>query len=307
MVRAMNLSTDSHTFELRARVIRPWMITIGAAAGALLAIQLTPSASPAIWISLGGGLLGGLLVPRPNRRPSTIEPDSESEFIPAALNGRPELRSFLLSLRHSLTEFAEHSDELLQEAAILKLVSAQEDLDNLAAGRVVYAATEAWRAAYERVLRSPGISRYLSVAWIRNDLYWRDVPGKHSMQLNFDLVELGVRIERILILNDFFWPVAALLPAKTICQWVDEQHKRGIVVRLMRESEIEHERELLTDFGIYGQRAAGRLELDDDCRTSRFTLDFAQQSIRCYEDQWRRLLLFSTPYQELLDRRVGRG
>ena len=150
----------------------------------------------------------------------------------------------------------------------------------------------------------PAWRNILSVAWLRSEDYWRDAPGRHSMQLNYDLVQLGARIERTLILNDFFWPQAALLPAKTICQWIDEQSKRGITVRLVRESEIEDEPELLCDFGIYGQRATGRLELDEG-RTVRFTLDFSQQSLQLYEDRWRKLLLFATPYRELLDRRVG--
>ena len=36
------------------------------------------------------------------------------------------------------------------------------------------------------------------------------------MQLNYELLQQGVRIERILILCDFFWLVAALLPSADI-------------------------------------------------------------------------------------------
>ena len=104
---------------------------------------------------------------------------------------------------------------------------------------------------YERILRIPGIGRYLSVAWLRSEDYWRDAPGQHSMQLNYDLIQLGLRIERTLILNDFFWPPGALLPVKPIYGWIEEQYKQGIVVHVVRESEIAEERDLLCDFGIY--------------------------------------------------------
>jgi hypothetical protein len=126
------------------------------------------------------------------------------------------------------------------------------------------------------------------------------------MQLNYDLIQLGVRIERTLILNDFFWPSGATLPAKVICQWIEDQYKRGIVIRLVRESEIEHESELLYDFGIYGRRATGQLELDEQCRAVRFTLDFTPQGVKLFEDRWRQLLLFAVPFRELLDR-VAQG
>jgi hypothetical protein len=207
-------------------------------------------------------------------------------------------------LTDSLCQLADQNDEILRDAAAIRLAAFQEDLRNLAGGRVVFAGTEAWRTAYECVLRTPGLRRYLSVAWLRNEDYWRDAPGRHSMQLNYDLIQLGVCIERTLILNDFFWPASATLPAKVICQWIEEQYKRGIVIRLVRESEIENEPELLCDFGIYGHRATGQLELDEQCRGERFTLDFTSQGMNLFEERWRRLLLFAVSFRELLNRKA---
>ena len=120
------------------------------------------------------------------------------------------------------------------------------------------------------------------------------------MQTNFDLLQEGGRIERILILNDFFWPVAALLPTSDICRWIDEQFDRGIWIGLIRESDIDAEADLLCDFGIYGSRATGTLELDTECRTTRFTFDFSPDGIRLAEDRWKRLLLYMISYAELL-------
>jgi hypothetical protein len=223
------------------------------------------------------------------------------------LQRHPELLVAYNSLTHGLVEISKHSDEIFRDTAAVRLAAIQEEMQTLAAGQIIFAGTEAWRTAYEQVLRAPGLHRYFSVAWLRSEDYWRDVPGRHSMQLNYNLIELGVRIERTLILSDFFWPPAAELPANVICQWIEQQHKRGVVIRLLRESQIEGESELLCDFGIYGDRATGVLELDDQCHTVRFTLDFAPRSIQLYEDRWRRLLLFAVSFRELLARRVHRG
>jgi hypothetical protein len=223
------------------------------------------------------------------------------------LRGHPELLFAYHALSESLCRLAGQSDEILLDTASIRLSSIQEELRLLAEGKVVFTDTEAWRTAYERILRTPGLARYLSVAWLRSEDYWRDAPGRHSMQLNYDLVQLGLRIERTLILNDFFWPPAAMLPAKIIYRWIEEQYKRGIVIRLIRESEIEGEPELLFDFGLYGHRAAGQLELDDNCRTVRFTLDFSPQTVRLFEERWRRLRLFAVSFRELLDQRIRGG
>jgi len=218
------------------------------------------------------------------------------------LRPHPELLCAHHALTHSLCQLAGQNDEILRDCASVRLAAIQEELRNLAEGKVVFIGTEAWRTAYERILRTPGLGRYFSVAWLRSEDYWRDAPGRHSMQLNYDLIQLGVRIERTLILNDFFWPPAAALPAKVICQWIEDQYKRGIVIRLVRESEIEAEPELLRDFGIYGHRATGQLELDEQCRTERFTLDFTPNGLELFEERWRRLLLFAVSFRNVLDR-----
>ena len=232
------------------------------------------------------------------RTPSRTPPSSE---VPPTLSKQPELVVAYNSITHSLVELTKQSDEILRDAAILRLAAIQEEVRRLASGKVVFTDTESWRVAYENLLRSEGLGRYLSVAWLRSEDYWRDAPGRHSLQLNYDLVQLGLRIERTLILNDFFWPPAAHLPAKTVCRWIEEQHKRGILIRLLRESAIEEESELLCDMGIYGDRATGTLELDDQCRSVQFTLDFDRRSVRLAEERWQRLELFAKSFREVLD------
>ena len=122
------------------------------------------------------------------------------------------------------------------------------------------------------------------------------------MQLNYDLIQLGLPIERAVILNDFFWPPAAAIPAKDVCKWLEDQHKHGVVIQMVRESEIEDETELMCDFGIYGERAVGVLDLDEHCRTLRYTLDFDPRSVQLFRERWRRLSLFTESFREVLDR-----
>ncbi len=196
----------------------------------------------------------------------------------------------------------DRTDAIFQDLAQLRLASISAELQLMASGQLVFTGSESWRTAYERILRTPGLSRYLSVAWLRTEDYWRDAPGRRSIQLNYGLVELGLSIERIVILNDFFWAPAALLPAKSVLAWLVDQHKHGISLRLVRESEIKDETDLLGDFGIYGDRAVGILDLDDQCRSLRFTLDFDSQSVRLAEERWRRLELFAVSFREVLDR-----
>ena len=281
----------------------PCFVSVAVILGTLYAASTT---LPSHLNGVSLALFAGLAVACVARTRLTANGRSAESHFPAALAKHPDLLVAYNSLSHSLVEMSERSDEILRDAAAVRLAAIQEEMRTLAAGKVVFASTEAWRTTYERILRTPGLGRYFSVAWLRSEDYWRDAPGRHSMQLNYDLLQLGVRIERTLILNDFFWPPAATLPAKVICQWIEDQYKRGIVIRLIRESEIEHETEILSDFGIYGHRATGQLELDEQCRALRFTLDFTPQGVKLFEDRWQRLLLFAVSFRELLDR-VAQG
>jgi hypothetical protein len=69
---------------------------------------------------------------------------------------------------------------------------------------------------------------------------------------------------------------------------------------LVREDDLKSEPDLLRDFGIYGSLGTGEQELDDRCRTSRFTLYLYPQSVRLALDRWERLKLFATPYNEVV-------
>ena len=65
-----------------------------------------------------------------------------------------------------------------------------------------------------------------------------------------------------------------MFPADPIHDWVEEQHRYGIWLLLIRESTLEAEPDLISDFGIYGSRAVGMQLLDPAGRTKRFVLSF---------------------------------
>lgn len=278
---------------------------LGVISGGILAYGLSLMNYPGISAALGIGLLAGV-VTTPSRR-SAAENDAElftsgEDSPPAFSEEWPELAMAHGSISESLHRLAGQTDPILLEVATVRLAAIQEEIRSLADGRVVFSATEGWRTVYDQILCSPGMDCYRSVAWMRSEDYWQDSPGQQSMQINFKLLQEGVSIERILILNDFFWPPAAAMPAQDIRRWIDEQYQRGISIRLVRESEIDTEADLLCDMGIYGTRATGTLELDPQCRTTRFMFDFSPEGVRLAEQRWKRLSLYAKSYQDLLDR-----
>ena len=221
--------------------------------------------------------------------------------VPIALAPEHDLFDHYSAFAAALADLATQKDPILREIALLKLVSVTEQVESLADGKLVFSSTETWRTVYEKILRTPDLKTYHSVAWAKTHDYWQDQPGKQSMRVNFDLLHDGLRIERIIILRDHLWPSGETLPRKEIRFWIEEQHNRGVWIALIRESDIETEADLLCDFGIYGDRAVGIQELDEQSRTIRFILCFDRHSIKLAQDRWDRLSLYTTSYSDLLD------
>lgn len=205
-------------------------------------------------------------------------------------------------ISRSLLRMTQKPDEIYRRTVLQKLAQISEQITGLAAGTIVYEGTETWRIAYEKLLRSPGLHLYRSVAWVKSPQYWQDGPGLQSMQLNYELHDGGrLNIERIAILADEVWPDDEPLPTSPISEWIHEQHSHGIWTKLVRKSALKSEPDLLADMGIYGSRAVGTQELDDRCRTVRFTLTFDFDAVAAAEERWRRLSVYATSYRDLLD------
>ena len=221
--------------------------------------------------------------------------------VPTALVDEPDLFHVQQDFSLSLVRLAKQSDAILRECVVVKLFGMLEQLREFSHGCLTFTATEAWRDVYERVLRTGGIDRYQSVAWVRTEDYWRDVPGEQSLRMNLELSRQGISVERILVICDFLWPPGAQAPSKEIREWIEPQYEQGIDIRLVRESDLFDQQDFLLDFGIYGDRATGTLYLDDQARTQRFELHFDKQSIELARDRWKRLKVYTVSYGTLLD------
>lgn len=276
-----------------------------------MALVSTFAPLPAQLAVLGAGvsILAGLFLSyleqeehREERRAELLE----KLEIPIALAPEHDLFDQYRNFAEALAGLAEQRDPVLREFALLKLASVTEQVRSLAQGKVVFTGTETWRTVYERILESPGLREYHSVAWVKTRDYWQDPPGRQSMRLNYELAGRGLRIERIVILRGGLWPAGEPLPSEDIRPWLEEQHNRGIWLLLVRESSVGSEPDLLADFAIYGDRATGVQELDEQSRTLRFILAFDPQSVRLFRDRWERLCLYATPYGDLLEQ-AGRA
>ncbi|MEM8736852.1 MAG: hypothetical protein AAGG44_21660 [Planctomycetota bacterium] len=205
-------------------------------------------------------------------------------------------------LSESLLRIRWRQDPIYRSVAVEQLDDMVGRIREVSQGRVTYQGTETWRLVYDQLLRSPGLIHYRSVSWIRTTEYWQDEPGRQSLKANLELHESGqLNVERIAILADSLWPCDEQMPTERVRQWFHEQHTRGIWLKLVRESQLDSEPELLQDFGIYGSRAVGFQDLDDKARTLSFLLDFNLGTILEVEERWKRLQVYSTSYADLLD------
>jgi len=207
------------------------------------------------------------------------------------------------AVSESLLKAGRNPDPIYREIALEQIDELTRKAAAIAEGTFVFEGTETWRIVYERLLRSPGLHLYRSVAWVKNANYWQDEPGRKSMAVNFELhAAERLNIERIAIIADELWPAGDVWPTELLRQWLNEQHIRGIWLKFVRQSALEQEPDLIADIGIYGSRALGVQELDEQCRTVRFTLTFDFARVATTEDRWKRLAIYAESFAGYLDR-----
>lgn len=195
------------------------------------------------------------------------------------------------------------ADRTFRALMIERLAAVNSTLRELAEGKVSYSDTETWRIAYEQLLRGPGMLSYRSVAWVRTNNYWSDEPARKSMELNYELQARGtVGIERIAILPSELWPEERSLPNEPVRSWLFEQAQHGIDIRLVRQSHLANEPDLLADMGIYGSRSVGIQSMDWEGRTVLFTLSFSFSEVLAAEARWERLTVYAVRLTDLLRR-----
>ena len=222
--------------------------------------------------------------------------------IPLELANDRQVLELHWSLSTSLRDILANPDPIYHDLALQRARQLNTEFDQIAKGHIVFTGTERWRMAYEQLLRSPGLHLYRSVAVVRTPHYWQDEPGKQSMSVNLMARrEQVLHIERIAIVADSLWPATERLPIEPLETWLAEQHAGGLSVRLVRLSELQREPDLVLDMGIYGTRAVGIQEQDEQGRTVRFTLSFDFPEVLAAEQRWQRLSLLAAPLGKLLD------
>ncbi|MCC7334650.1 MAG: hypothetical protein IT422_06120 [Pirellulaceae bacterium] len=207
-------------------------------------------------------------------------------------------------IAESLKQIAAKQDPIFRRLALQKLQGVADQCQRLANDTIEFSSTEAWRIVYEELLRSPGLHLYRSVSYVESAHYWQDGPGQQSTRLNLELHDnREISIERTAIIADHLWPDLSVFPVEPIHAWLEEQHRHGIWIRLVRESKIRDEADLLADFGIYGSRAVGIQIADPAGRTLRFQLSFDFDKVLRAEAIWNRLAVYAISYRELLDQK----
>jgi hypothetical protein len=220
-----------------------------------------------------------------------------------ALASDPEILERHTLIVESLQSISARKDTIYRKLVLQQLSILADQSRRLANGSIDYPSTEAWRVVYEELLRSPGLYLYRSVSHIESAHYWQDGPGQQSTLLNLELHDAGiVNIERTAIVADHLWKQDELFPIEPINEWLKQQYMHGIWVKLVRESQLAGESELVSDFGIYGSRAVGMQLADAAGRTIRFELSFDFERVKQAESIWQRLQVFATSYRDLLDR-----
>ncbi len=290
---------ESHLHELRSwlpaslAIILTLAVLVIAAIAGIASLQLVT----AILSCVSLGVLLHLAIQK-NTAPST---NSTIDKL-IALAGDPKLSRWHNDLLDNLLRVVQESDSIYRRLALERLENSGLDVETLAKKVVDFESTECWRVVYEELLRSPGLHLYRSVSFIESQDYWQDAPGRQSTQLNLELhKQQVVTIERIAIIADHLWPQDSLFPVSPIHSWLDIQHRHGIWLKLVRESALQNDPELIADIGIYGNRAVGKQVADPSGRTIRFSLSFDFEELRASERIWERLVVYSTSYRELLD------
>lgn len=296
----MSLPT-SNEHHVLSRLTSPLRMTLFGCAVVLLSAWLLPL--PAV-VALTGCLVCvglGLLLAQ-SQRPTAAARTSPLET-PFLLAQDAHVFARYRAVTESLLMVSRNPDPIYREIALKHLDGMTRQASAIADGTFVFEGTETWRILYEQLLRSPGLHLYRSVAWVRRETYWQDEPGRKSMAVNFELHDAErLNIERIAIIADELWPMTEVWPAERLRHWLSEQHRRGLWIKFVRESALSKEPGLIVDLGIYGSRAIGIQEMDDECRTIRFTLTFQPEQVAAAEMRWNRLSVYAESFADYLDR-----
>lgn len=282
----------------------PLQTALPLAAGLVVILLVAAYSPPSVqWLILAAATLVLLLrVMAVSHSFAVLVEEAELLRLPLVIAKDPQLLDVSRRMAGSLEDIVHQFDPICRTMALTRIEQIERELRQISQGRFVFTGTETWRLPYEQLLRSQGLYRYRSVAFVKTANYWQDEPGRQSTQINCEVAKSGAaKIERIVILADSLWPSQERFPIQPILAWLEEQQRAGIQLKLVRQSAVESEPDLVADYGIYGNRAVGYQEVDERGRTVQFTLNFDISELLAAEARWERLTIFAGSFSETLD------
>jgi len=229
-----------------------------------------------------------------------VQTEANALHLPMALARDENLFSYFIKYSDSLLDISYIPDPVFRQAAINQLESIYKLLLGLGQGTLVFDNTESWRLIYEQLLVSKPVYRYRSVAWIKDEQYWQDEPGRQSLQLNLNLARSGkVSIDRICIIHDVCWLHSGSILSPILRSWIEKQAQAGVVIKIIRESALSQETDLVCDFGIYGDHVIGHQITEEHLGNSRFVLQFDFDAVAVAESKWKRLQSYAVEVDKL--------
>jgi hypothetical protein len=218
---------------------------------------------------------------------------SEAYEISQKIAQNPNVKEFYDSTIQPFCEIFAVKDDVFIDLVKSRLNEFRLQLaTEFAMGTISFRA-EAWRVPYRNILNQPDMKVYKSVAWVKSEDYWQDQTGKSSIQFNYELIKSGKEIERIFIVRDSVWN------SSKIRNWIREQKDKGIKIAVAREGLIPVEEDLMYDMGIYGERAVGYQNLDENCRTTSFQLHFNKSRVEKANELFEKLKMHTLTLNEL--------
>ncbi len=196
---------------------------------------------------------------------------------------------------------SDSTDSILRQFLMLKFANLGDELQMLPDGTFRVTSPGAWQTIYEQFLRSLEITKVWTVVRVSSVDYGQDPLSQQSLQIDSDAVRRRVMLHRVVIVADQLWPLSDLLPQEPLRTWVECQHDQGMWVGLVRESQIAHVSDLLSEFGIFGDRAFAVREHDNKRLSIPYVLSFDTVQIQQAKARWKKMKTYAISYMTLLD------
>lgn len=196
-------------------------------------------------------------------------------------------RTIMEKLRDSLEYTGTKKDPFFTDMYQALIRDFSNRLGNAASGCIKFPPGERWRKYWKKIISQRDLGEYRSTSWVKSPEYWRDPAGREGFEFN---KTIEAKTTRVFIIRDKYWD------HPDVWEMIRDQYDaKNIEIRVVRETILEeNDPDLLLDFGIYGERAVGYQELDDNCRTKSFTFHFDEKKISDTEDIFEGLLVYAT-------------